>query len=117
MSILKVVLVHTIIYYAGLLKQVSNLAYTELNTTTALISWDPPYSLQGVPILAYQIKIDTCQCTSQSFEAENTHFEYLLNDIHPTKVTHHITVKAVNQAGEGEATTLTIGMAGTMFTF
>ena len=48
--------IHTrMMYYAGLLKPVSNLTVTHINSTTVLISWCPPFTLEGIPILGYNV--------------------------------------------------------------
>ena len=35
----------------------SNFTVTPVNSTTVLISWSPPYTLEGVPILGYNVTI------------------------------------------------------------
>ena len=43
--------------FAGLLESVSNLTVMPVNSTTLLISWSPPFTLEGVPILGYNVTI------------------------------------------------------------
>ena len=38
-----------------MLESVSNLTVTPVNSTTVLISWSPPFTLDGVPILGYNV--------------------------------------------------------------
>ena len=39
------------------LESVSNLTVVPINSTTVLISWSPPFTLEGVPILGYNVTI------------------------------------------------------------
>lgn len=93
------------------MEAVSNLAVHEhdIITGTAIISWDPPYTLQGVPILSYII--ESSQCSSQITTTEDTSvpIEYGLDtyNLHPHKTILQVTVKPKNSAGEGKATVIT----------
>ena len=51
------IIMYIIIIYTGLLESVSNLTVTLINSTTVLISWSPPFTLEGVPILGYNVTI------------------------------------------------------------
>ena len=42
----------------GFLEAPSNLQLTEMNSETIGLSWDPPFTLAGVPILQYSVYVD-----------------------------------------------------------
>ena len=46
-----------LLFFAGLPESVSNLTATLINSTTILISWSSPFTLEGVPILGYNVTI------------------------------------------------------------
>ena len=43
----------------GILEPVSDLSVILLNSTTVNISWSPPFTLEGVPILGYNVSVIT----------------------------------------------------------
>ena len=44
-----------------------------INSTTVLISWSPPFTLEGVPILGYNVTItETTSGENEILESENT---------------------------------------------
>ena len=44
-----------------------------INSTTVLISWSPPFTLEGVPILGYNVTItNTTSGENEILESENT---------------------------------------------
>ena len=58
--------------HAGLLESVSNLIVT-INSTTVLISWSPPFTLEGVPILGYNVTItNTTSGENETMSVEDT---------------------------------------------
>ena len=51
---------HTkLMHTAGLLESVSHLTVILINSSTVLISWSPPFTLEGIPILGYNVTITT----------------------------------------------------------
>ena len=83
------------VIYSGLLESVSNLTVTLINSTTVLISWSPPFTLEGVPILGYNVTI-TSATNVASVTVNNTSLYY---QCHESSM--NITVVAVNGAGDG----------------
>ena len=76
----------------GILESVSNLDVTLINSTTIFISWSPPFTLEGVPILWYIVTITS----GENMTVNNT---WLYYPCHEPSV--NITVVAVNGAGDG----------------
>ena len=81
----------------GTLESVSNLNVTVINSTTIFISWSPPFTLDGVPILWYIVTITS----GENMTVNNTWLYYLC---HEPSV--DVTVIAVNGAGDGYPATL-----------
>ena len=94
----------------GLLKSVSNLNATIINITTVLISWSPPFTLDGVPILGYNVTITTSSGkndTTMSVEGDTNMLYYSIED-HPDPDSNFtVTVVSVNVLGAGEPATIT----------
>lgn len=86
----------------GLLDAVTELHIDIVNTSTFLISWIPPYTLEGVPILYYCVIVNN----SLNITAEDT-IVYHSVDIEPAQIEINIavTVIPVNKLGKGSATT------------
>ena len=93
-------------YYTGLLDAVAELQLNKVNASTLLISWNPPYTLEGVPILYYCIKVNS----SLNIHTENTTslYYYSVIDIKPaqTEINVAVTILPVNKVGEGMATSV-----------
>lgn len=70
------------------------------------ISWHPPYTLKGVPILFYRVKINPFLNTT----VENTTL-YIPFELSQTEITIAITVEPVNRVGEGKATSILTNLA------
>ena len=86
--------------FAGLLESVSNLAVTPVNSTTVLISWNPPFTLEGVPILGYNVTITTSgENETMSVEGDTTMLYYSIDHL---KSTFTITVVPINVVGVGD---------------
>ena len=94
---------------AGLLKPVSDLNVTLINSTTVLISWSPPFTLEGVPILGYNVTITNTtsgENETMSVEGDTTMLYYSIDHPDPDN-NFTVTVVPINGAGPGEdATTL-----------
>ena len=91
-------------FYSGLLKSVSNLTVTLINSTTVLISWSPPFTLEGVPILGYNVTItNTTSGENETMLVEDTTLLYSID--HPRPVPENnftVTVVPINEVGVGE---------------
>ena len=88
--------------HAGLLESVSNLTVTPVNSTTVLISWSPPFTLDGVPILGYNVTITNTtsgENETMSVEGDTTILYYSIDHL---KSIFTITVVPINVVGEGD---------------
>ena len=96
--------------YAGLLESVSNLTVTSINSTTVLISWSPPFTLEGVPILGYNVTItNTTSGENETMLVEDTTLLYSIDHMHPDPENNFIaTVVPINEVGAGDPKTVTI---------
>ena len=88
-----------------LLEPVSNLTVVSINSTTVLISWSPPFTLEGVPILGYNVTITNTpsgENETMSVEGDTTMLYYSID--HPdTDNNFTVTVVPINGAGSGQA--------------
>ena len=85
--------------FAGLLESVSDLHSTTINSTIVLISWRPPFTLEGVPILGYNVTVsDTISGENETMLVEDTTLLYSID----TDNSHTATVVPINEAGEGD---------------
>ena len=95
---------------AGLLEPVGNLNVTLINSTTVLISWSPPFTLEGVPILGYTVTITSTtsgENETMSVEGDTTMLYYSIDHPDPDN-NFTVTVVPINGAGPGEPTFTTI---------
>ena len=94
---------------AGLLGPVSDLTVVPVNSTTVLISWSPPFTLEGVPILGYNVTITNTtsgENETMSVEGDATMLYHSIDHPDPDN-NFTVTVVPINGAGPGEdATTL-----------
>ena len=92
----------TLMMYSGLLESVSNLTVTPLNSTTILIFWSPPFTLEGVPILGYNVTItNTTSGENETMLVEDTTLLYSID--HPDPGNNFtVTVVPINEVGTGE---------------
>ena len=87
------------------MEPVTNITLTPINPTTVRISWNPPITLEGVPILGYNVTITSftdgkikCQLSTNS-----TSVQY-----HPDQDdVYLITVVPLNEAGAGQPANIT----------
>ena len=93
---------NAVTYYTGLLESVSNLTVTLINSTTVLISWSPPFTLEGVPILGYNVTItNTTSGENETMLVEDTTLLY-----HPDPGNNFtVTVVPINEVGAGQPAT------------
>ena len=88
-----------------MLESVSNLAVVSINSTTVLISWSPPFTLEGVPILGYNVTITNAtsgENETMSVEGDTTMLYYSID--HPDPDSNFtVTVVSINGAGPGQA--------------
>ena len=83
---------------AGLLESVSNLAVVLINSSTVLISWSPPFTLEGVPILGYNVTVTTYNVTVFTKDVMLYHSIEHFNNIFT------VTVVPINVVGAGKST-------------
>ena len=89
---------------AGLLESVSNLAVVLINSTTFLLSWSPPFTLEGVPILGYNVTITNTtsgENETMSVEGNTTMLYYSIDHPDPDN-NFTVTVIPVNVVGPGD---------------
>ena len=89
--------------YIGLLEAVTDLNIDVINSSTVVVSWNPPYTIDGVPILFYRVGNN------------DSHNETVLNPMAyysfepvQTESNFAITVIPVNKVGDGMATSQTL---------
>ena len=89
----------------GLLESVSNLTVTSINSTTVLISWSPPFTLERVPILGYNVTItNTTSWKNETMLVEDTALLYSID--HPDPENNFtVTVVPINEVGAGQPAT------------
>ena len=104
---------HFVYSSAGLLPSVVNLAGIFKNFLM-LVSWEPPATLEGVPIIGYNVTV---------YDAENTHlmvFSNTMLTVNSFQVSgaelqachnYTTTVMAINSIGQGNGTSFTLGAA------
>ena len=100
-----ILLIHLHVYHIGLLEAVSNLTVTLINSTTVLISWSPPFTLDGVPILGYNVTItNTTSGENETILVEDMSTTLLYSIDHPDPKNNSITVTVVpiNEVGAGQ---------------
>ena len=77
-----------------------------IDSTTVLISWSPPFTLEGVPILGYNVTI-TNTTSGEELKTENTtmlNYTFSIDDPDPDNC-FSVTVVPINGAGPGENVT------------
>ena len=98
----------------GLLESVSNLTVVSCNSTTVRISWISPFTLEGVPILGYNVTItNTTSGENETILVEDTMYMYTW----PYSIDHldpennfTVTVVPINEVGAGQPSTLEISL-------
>ena len=90
------------IIYVGLLESVGDISMFLVNSTTALISWSPPFTLEGVPILGYNVTI--ANTMSEENETQFVGETTLLYSINGSNLDTNFTVVVVpiNVVGAGQ---------------
>ena len=97
--------------YTGLLESVSNLTVTPFNSSsTVLISWSPPFTLEGVSILGYNVTIaKMISGENETMLAQNTTLLYSID--HPDPGNNFtVTVVPINEVGAGQPVTLVFSL-------
>ena len=95
---------------AGLLESVSDLTVVSINSTTVLISWSHPFTLEGVPILGYNVTITNTtseENETMSVEGDTTMLYYSIDHPDPDN-NFTVTVVPINIVGPGELAFKTI---------
>ena len=89
---------------------VSNLTVTPFNSTTALISWSSPFTLEGVPILGYNVTItNTTSGENETMLVEDTTLLYSIDHSDPEN-NFTITVVPINEVGAGQPAMLVFSL-------
>ena len=94
-------------YTLGPLQSVSDLTVVSINSTTVLISWSPPFTLEGVPILGCNVTITNTtskENETMSIEGDTTMLYYSIDYPDPDN-NFTVTVVPINGAGLGEPAT------------
>ena len=89
------------------MESVSDLTVTPVISTIVLISWSPPFTLEGVPILGYNVTITntTGGENSETMLVEDTTLLYSID--HPDPENNFtVTVVPINEVGAGQPATL-----------
>ena len=78
---------------------------TIFNSSTLLISWNPPFTLEGVPILGYIITIDNTASSDKNETIQTPGNAKMLYYTIDPNVNNNITVTLfpINMAGKGES--------------
>ena len=83
-----------------MLKPVNDLIAILINSTTILISWGPPFTLEGVPILGYNVTFtNTISGENETILVEDT---TLLYTVYQKYIKINVTVIPINEIGAGE---------------
>ena len=82
-----------------MLDPVTDITLSSINTTAVLISWSPPFTLEGVPILGYNVTITNTVTGEnvQNFSTDVPSVQYSP----PQNDDYLITIVAINKAGSG----------------
>ena len=92
----------------GVLSAVGNLTSTEVDHCTLRLNWTAPYTLQGVPILNYTITINPdIGSESEAFSSSTVEYLYRPDALGES---YTIEVTALNQAGAGAGSDITVNM-------
>ena len=93
-------------YLTGYLGAVPGLEGTQTSPTESVFKWSKPYSLVGVPVLGYQIRMDVVDSLSGdsiSHEMFLNDTNYTLTTVSSADCTHvNITLFAINNVGPGK---------------
>lgn len=79
---------------------VTNISMKVLNSSSLKVSWNPPFSLKGVPILGYIIQLMNNN-TQLNLSVENTYFNFTFKQRNEVL---QMRLAAKNNAGVGEWT-------------
>ena len=91
----------------GSLVAVNDLAVVSFNSTTVLIFWSPPFTLEGVPILGYNVAITNTTSEENetiSVEGDTTMLYYSIDHPDPDN-NFTVTVVPINIVGPGDNVT------------
>ena len=75
---------------------------------TLQVTWTPPYTLQGVPILNYSITINLASVGGMT--AYTSNYEYLYTPA-ALGVTDEIVVAAINEVGPGSGVHISVNIS------
>ena len=93
----------------GVLSPVGNLTSTEVDHCTLRLTWTAPYTLQGVPINYYTINI-TRHSDGAVLRTDSTNTTEYLYSVSSQGETLEIEVTAVNDAGTGNNSSITVSL-------
>ena len=85
-----------------MLGSVNSLTVTLINSPTVFISWSPPFTLEGVPILGYNVTItNTTSGENETMLVEDTTLLYSIDYPDPEN-NFTVTVVPINEVGAGQ---------------
>ena len=100
------------VYYVhdtGILSPVGDLINTTVDNCTLIFTWTAPYTLQGVPINYYTINI-TRHSDGAVLRTDTTNTTEYLYSVSSLGETLEIEVAAVNDAGTGNKSSITVSI-------
>ena len=92
----------------GHLESVSNLSVITVNSTTVLISWIPSFTLEGVPIIGYNLTINnntSGENVTSTVEGSASMLYYTINDHFHHKNNFTVILIPINEVGRGHPAT------------
>ena len=99
-SVLHVYCIFTFTVVPGYLESVSNLTIVPVNSTTVLISWSPPFTLERIPILGYNVTIiNTISGETNTIRINETFMKYPIGNVK----NFIVIVVPFNEVGAGNA--------------
>ena len=86
------------------MESVSNLTVTLINSTTVLIFWSPPFTLEGVPILGYSVTITNTTSGENKTILVEVDTTLLYSIDHPDPENNFtVAVVPINEVGAGQS--------------
>ena len=92
---------------SGPLASIGNLSIIEQQPCSVTLSWKSPYSLEGVPILGYNVSIESALMTENEI-VNVTSYKFIpsiLND------TYQVIVSGINDAGLGNSSVMSVSFS------
>ena len=95
--------------YAGVLSRVNNLHASYEDNFSLGVSWDPPYSLQGVPILGYSVTVTVADSGEEVYNDTSNDARVRVPGA-TLRACHDyiVTVVANNEVGSGNSSSINV---------